>query len=84
VDTAKCDRSLPTRPCADALEQLTCARASGRFDETVFGGQVRIGGSLPQDPIADPPRDPMYNVVVTSNRSDRGWNLVPRAVLTVT
>jgi len=38
---------------------------------TMFGGRVRIGGSLPQDPVGDPRRDPMYNVVVIDVESFR-------------
>ena len=38
---------------------------------TMFGGRVRIGGALPQDPIGDPRRDPMYNVVVIDVESFR-------------
>ena len=38
---------------------------------TMFGGRVRIGGRLPQDPVGDPRRDPMYNVVVIDVESFR-------------
>ncbi len=31
---------------------------------TMLGGRIRIGGARPQDPVGDPRRDPMYNVVV--------------------
>jgi hypothetical protein len=38
----------------------------------VFGGRVRIGGArAPQDPIADPRRDPAYNQAVIDVRSWR-------------
>lgn len=38
----------------------------------VFGGRVRIGGArVPQDPIANPQRDPAYNQAVMDVRSWR-------------
>jgi len=40
------------------------AALAGPGGVTMFGGRVRIGGALPQDPVGDPRRDPMYNVVV--------------------
>ena len=40
------------------------AALSGPGGVKIFGGRIRIGGALPQDPVADPRRDPMYNVVV--------------------
>ena len=47
------------------------AALAGPGGVTVFGGRVRIGGALPQDPVADPRRDPMYNVVVIDVESFR-------------
>ena len=37
----------------------------------VLGGRVRIGGSVPRDPISDPARDPAYNQAVIDVRSYR-------------
>lgn len=47
------------------------AALAGPGGVRIFGGRVRIGGALPQDPIADPRRDPMYNVVVIDVESFR-------------
>ena len=35
----------------------------------VLGGRVRIGGSVPQDPVSNPARDPAYNQVTLDVRS---------------
>ena len=40
----------------------------------VLGGRVRIGGSVPRDPISDPARDPAYNQPVMDVES---WRLMP-------
>lgn len=37
----------------------------------VFGGRVRIGGARPQDPIANPGRDPSYSQPVMDVRAWR-------------
>lgn len=40
----------------------------------VLGGRVRIGGSVPRDPISDPARDPAYNRAVMDVES---WRVAP-------
>jgi hypothetical protein len=40
----------------------------------VLGGRVRIGGSVPRDPISDPARDPAYNQPVMDVES---WRVMP-------
>src|SRR5688572_15218812 len=35
----------------------------------ILGGRVRIGGSVPRDPISDPARDPSYNQAVIDVQS---------------
>ena len=35
----------------------------------LLGGRVRIGGSVPRDPISDPARDPSYNQAVIDVQS---------------
>jgi hypothetical protein len=40
----------------------------------VLGGRVRIGGSVPRDPISDPARDPAYNQAVMDVQS---WRVLP-------
>jgi hypothetical protein len=40
----------------------------------VLGGRVRIGGSVPRDPISDPARDPSYNQAVIDVES---WQVLP-------
>ena len=37
----------------------------------VFGGRVRIGGTVPRDPISDPARDPSYTQPVIDVQSFR-------------
>ena len=41
---------------------------------SVLGGRVRIGGSVPRDPISDPARDPSYNQAIIDVES---WQVVP-------
>lgn len=41
---------------------------------SVLGGRVRIGGSVPRDPISDPARDPAYNQPVMDVQS---WRVMP-------
>jgi hypothetical protein len=40
----------------------------------VLGGRVRIGGSVPRDPISDPARDPAYNQAIIDVES---WQVLP-------
>jgi hypothetical protein len=40
----------------------------------VLGGRVRIGGSVPRDPISDPARDPAYNQAVMDVEA---WRVMP-------
>ena len=42
----------------------------------IAGGRIRIGGAMPQSPISDPRRDPLYNEVVIDVES---WRLLPDA-----
>lgn len=40
------------------------AQLAGPGGVSVAGGRIRIGGSVPQDPISSPTRDPGYNQAV--------------------
>lgn len=41
---------------------------------SIAGGRIRVGGAVPRSPVADPARDPAYNVVVIDVES---WRPMP-------
>ena len=42
----------------------------------IAGGRIRIGGAVPQSPVSDPRRDPLYNQVVIDVES---WRQLPES-----
>ncbi len=38
---------------------------------SIAGGRIRVGGAVPRSPVADPARDPAYNLVVIDVESFR-------------
>ncbi len=50
------------------------AQLAGPGGVAIAGGRIRIGGALPQAPISDVRRDPLYNQVVIDVES---WRQLP-------
>jgi hypothetical protein len=50
------------------------AQLSNQGGVAIAGGRIRIGGAMPQSPISDPRRDPLYNQVVMDVES---WRQLP-------
>ena len=49
---------------------------SGQGGVAIAGGRIRIGGAMPQAPISDPRRDPLYNQVTIDVES---WRQLPES-----
>jgi hypothetical protein len=49
-------------------------QVSGPGGISIAGGRIRIGGAVPQSPISEAGRDPMFNVVVIDVEA---WRLLP-------
>ena len=50
------------------------SQVSGPGGIAIAGGRIRIGGALPRDPVSNPARDPMFDVVVIDVES---WRALP-------
>ena len=70
------DIKIRERSMIEVTGLVRTAQLSGRGGVAIAGGRIRIGGAMPQTPISDPRRDPLYNQVVIDVES---WRLLPES-----